>query len=209
MDYLSPLEQLFPGVGSAVLSVLSRAGGPLTLRQIADLAGASHPQVGRHIDHFESLGVVERRVAGRAHLVSLTDSAASELIRRFDRLAEEVMDYMRQSAARIDPAPASIIVFGSFPRGAARANSDIDVAIIAPPGHADDDAWLELVANWVEDVAVFAGNPVAEIIVEPDEFAARRHEPLWEAISREGIVIAGASLDDLVKRSTSTGAPTP
>jgi DNA-binding transcriptional ArsR family regulator len=206
MDYLSPLEQLFPGVGASVLSVLARTTQPLTLRQVADLADASHTQVSRHIQHLERLGVVDRRVVGRAHLVSLTDSAAANMVRRITRLGDEVVAHMRETARGIDPAPESIVVFGSFARGAARADSDIDVAIVAPAGRSDDEAWLELVANWVEGVAAYAGNPVADIVVGKEHLAVRANEPLWESIRRDGILVTGRPIDQLMGgRSTVAG----
>jgi predicted nucleotidyltransferase len=202
VDYVSPLEELFPGVASSVLSVLARTSQPLTLRQIAERARASHPQVSRHVEHLEALGVVERRVVGRAHLVTLTRSAAANLIRRFTQLADEVLTHMSTTAKRLEPPPDSIIVFGSFARGEARADSDIDVAVGAPPAYVDDDAWLETLAAWVEDVETFAASPVADIVVSRTDLVEREHEPLWDRIRNEGIVIAGSSLDELLESAS-------
>ncbi len=210
MDYLSPLETLFPGVGASMLSVLSRTSQPLTIRQIAERAHASHPQVSRHIDRFEALGVVQRRIAGRSHLVTLTHSAAADLIRRFTELQAEVIAHMRASAALLEPAPDSIVVFGSFARGTARADSDIVVVVVAPPGCSNDDAWLEGLSSWVEKVAAYAGNPVAEILVSREELDERQADPLWDRIRSEGTLIAGAELAELtetVRQDAGSGAP--
>jgi DNA-binding Lrp family transcriptional regulator len=89
MDFRSPLEALLPGVGAAVLSVLARTTQPLTIRQLAERAGASHPQVSNRVEHFERLGVVRREMVGRSHLVTLTASAASDLVRRLTFLDGE------------------------------------------------------------------------------------------------------------------------
>ncbi len=198
MDYLSPIEALFPGVGAAVLAVLSETEEPLTIRQVAERAGATHPQVASHLERFEALGVVSRRVVGRSHLVTLTDSAASELVRSLSHLRDAVLDRMRATADAIEPPAQSIIVFGSFARGTATAESDVDIAVVAPPGRADDEAWLASLSSWLDRVSEFAGNPVAEIVVADQELAERVSEPLWEEIRREGIVASGASLGEIM-----------
>lgn len=198
MDYLSPIEALFPGVGARVLAVLAGTSEPLTIRQLAERAGAAHPQVSHHVSRLEALGVVERRVAGRSHLVKLTASAAGDVICRLAGLGDLVLDRMRATPPPVDPAPESIVVFGSFARGTARAGSDLDIAIVAPPGSTDDEAWLSALHAWLDSVAEISGNPVAEIIVTADELNERGGEPLWEEIRREGVVVSGASIDDLL-----------
>lgn len=195
MDYVSPLEALFPGVGSSVLAVLARADQPLTLRQIADRAGASHPQVSRHVDQFEALGVVRREVVGRSHLVILTRSAAADIVRRFDLLQEEVLAYMCRTASRLEPNAVSVVLFGSFARGTAGAGSDIDVAVVTRSEA--DELWLEQLGDWVDDVAVHAGNPVAEIVVARDELVERLDDPVWERIRTEGVLVTGAPIGEL------------
>lgn len=193
MDYLTPLEALFPGAAGAVLGVLTRTTQPLTVRQLADRAGVSHPQVSHHVDRLETLGIVRRHVAGRSHQITLTDSVAAALLRRFAGLHGDVLAHMRATAAQLDPAPDSIVVFGSFARGAARADSDIDLAVVASPEWTADEACLAQLGSWLDEVAAFAGNPVAEVLVTPTELADRRDEPVWESIRREGVVILGVA----------------
>ncbi len=204
MDYLSPIEALFPGVGSAVLAVLVESGDPLTIRQLAERAGATHPQVAHHVDRLEALGVVQRRVAGRSHLISLSEGAAAESIRGLARLRDVVLDHMRAGVTEIDPPPESVIVFGSFARGTARADSDLDIAVVAPDDCADDSRWLASLSWWLDSVAAFAGNPVAEVVLTADELRERTDEPLWEQIRREGVLVSGVPIDDLL----ATGART-
>lgn len=193
MDYLSPIEALFPGAAGAVLGVLTRTTQPLTVRQLADRADVSHPQVSHHVDRLETLGVVHRYVAGRSHQIILTDGAAAVLLRRFAGLHDDVLDHMRTTAAEFDPAPDSIVVFGSFARGSARADSDIDIAVVASPAWVADEDCLAQLASWLDEVAAFAGNPVAEILVTPDDLDDRRDEPVWESIRDEGVVLFGVA----------------
>lgn len=194
MDYLDPVRALMPGIGGAVLSVLVHTDAPLTLRQIAERAGASHPQVSHHVARFEQLGLIERQVVGRGHLVRLTESAAAKWVKALAGLRETVLERMREAAADIIPAPDGIVVFGSFARGIAGRDSDIDVLILAPPGMSDNEPWLAQVAAWTDRIAAFAGNPVAELIWEVDDLSTHRDEPLWHSIATDGIVVAGRPL---------------
>ncbi len=201
VDFTAPLEAVFPGATSSVLAVLARAERPLTLRQTADRAGVSHPQVARHIERLEALGVVQREVVGRSHQVRLNNGAVGQLIRRFVDLDRDVLDRMRDTARHLEPNAVSIVVFGSFARGAADASSDIDVAIVADDPESDE--WLDRLSAWIDEISEFAGSPVAEIVISTDELLERTDHPLWTAIRSDGLTIAGRSLTEL---ATATAA---
>lgn len=203
VDYSAPIEAIFPGATAAVLEVLARTTQPLSLRQVADRAGISHPQVARHVERLERLGVVHREVVGRSHLVRLTTSAAARMLRDLAALDATVLQYMRDTASALHPAPLSIVVFGSFARGEATEHSDIDVAVIVD--RAADERWMEGLSRWVDDVAAFAGNPVAEIVVDADNLVARVDNPLWAAAIAEGLTVAGRDLADLIESRTGSG----
>lgn len=181
-----------------MLTVLARGKRPLTLRQIAERAGVSHPQVARHVERFEALGIVQREVVGRSHQVLLVDGAIGSLISRFVRVDQVVLERMRATAGQLEPNAVSVVVFGSFARGTADARSDIDVAVVADDPNSDE--WLTRLSSWVEEITGFSGSPVAEIVVSTHEFADRLDEPLWGVIQAEGITIAGRPLGQLVAR---------
>jgi len=198
MDYLSPIEAMFPGVGSAVLRVLAQTSESLTVRQVAERAGATHPQVGRHARRLEALGVVDRRIVGRSHLLTLSDSAAAQAVRRLAHLRDAVTEELRSSAAEIVPPPVSLILFGSFARGEAQVGSDVDVLVVCPPGDADDPGWNTSLGRWVDHAAVTAGNPVTEIVVEQGELQQRLSAALLDNIVRDGVVLVGRPLDEIL-----------
>lgn len=59
-----------------------------------------------------------------------------------------VMAEMGRRAGALNPAPTSVIVFGSFARGDDDAESDIDVVVVRPVDIcADDHAWLNEIEN--------------------------------------------------------------
>lgn len=196
VDFTRPLEAVFPGASAAVLAVLARAQRPLTLRQIAERAGVSHPQVARHVERFETLGIVRREVVGRSHQILLVDGAIGSLISQFVRVDQLVVEQMRETACTLEPTAVSVVVFGSFARGSADARSDIDVAVIVDEPTSDE--WLTLLSSWVDEMTEFSGSPIAEIVISINELADRLHEPLWGAIRSEGVTVAGRPLDQLV-----------
>ncbi len=200
MDYVSPIEALFPGATAAILGVLTRAEQPLTLRQIAERAGVSHPQVSRHADRLEELGVIHRNVVGRSHQITLTGSAAARQLRRLAHLETAVLDHVRATAPALEPNAMNVTVFGSFARGLARSGSDIDIAVVAVDP--SDEGWLGELADWVDDIAEFAGNPVAEMVLAAADLAGRAEEPVWESIMTEGITVAGRPITELLRQST-------
>lgn len=206
MDYLAPLEALFPGSAASILAVLVSTSEPMTMRQLAERAGTSHPSVAIHIERFESLGLVRRQIVGRSHLVSLTGSAASEAIRNLVNLRMTVLEMMRTSLVGIEPKPDAVIVFGSFARGTTQLESDIDIAIVGSSDLVDDREWLASLAAWTDAVADYAGNPVSELVVTVEELRDRVDTPLWQEINLEGIVLAGKTIDALVRRKPAVRA---
>jgi predicted nucleotidyltransferase len=59
---------------------------------------------------------------------------------------------MKRAAAKLRPAPASVVLFGSAATGEARAGSDIDVLIVRPSGDTDEDAWTTSLMRWVSRI---------------------------------------------------------
>jgi DNA-binding transcriptional ArsR family regulator len=167
----------------------------MTIRQIADRAGVSHPQAARHIRDLERLGIVDRELVGRSHLITLTDTMASELLRRLARLREDVIAEMRGAASKLDPQPFAMIVFGSFARGDDDAKSDIDVLVVVD-GSAVDPGLDETLEEWCRHIAARTGNPVAEIVVLREDLGAMS-PALLQHIRRDGILIAGAPIPDI------------
>lgn len=202
MNYLAPLEALFPGSAASILEVLVSNSEPMTMRQLAERSGTSHPSVAIHIERFEGLGLVRRQIVGRSHLVSLTESAASGAIRNLANLRTTVLEMMNTSVGGIEPKPDAVIVFGSFARGTTQLESDIDVAVIVASDLVEDTEWLASLATWTDAVAAFAGNPVSELVITVDELCDRVNTPLWQGINLEGIVLTGATVDEVVRRTS-------
>lgn len=201
MDYARPVEELIPGVQGRVLGVLSRTEMEMTIRTVASLAGASPQQASVIVAHLVDLGIVTRREAGSSALVSLErENQAARLILALAELQESVMLRLADAARHIAPAPASLLVFGSFARGEAVTESDLDVLAVRPAGvNFDDIEWNNSLNEWGVAARKIVGNPVNFMVLPLDaipELLRESVEP-WQSISEEGIPLVGVALSAL------------
>lgn len=167
------------------------------MRGVASLAGTSVQQTSVVLAHLASLGMVTRRQAGTAALVALERSnAAVVAVLALARLHDAVLGLLREEAHNISPAPASLVLFGSFVRGEARTESDLDVLAVRPAGvMVDDDGWTDALGRWRAAAQRVAGNPVDLLELSIAGLGnLSTKSPLWQDIADEGIVLVGARL---------------
>ncbi len=203
MDFVRPIEAVIPGVQGRVLAVLAETTAELNLRTIARLSGVSLAQVSRVLPGLVELGLVERREAPPSSLFRLVPEhvAASPLL-SLARARDGVIEEMGRVAATLPVTPASVIVFGSFARGEADSESDIDAVFIRPAGvDESDEAWADSVEQWRSQIRRISGNPVEVLEVGSEEVGARLsgRRPVWRDIRSEGIVVHGRSLNELAE----------
>ena len=195
MDYVNPVKALIPGVQGRVLTVLARTEAELTMRSVAELAGVSANQATVVLNRLVRLGLVERRDVGAAALVRLVreNEAARSVLSLVD-LRQGVLARLAGEARKIRPAPACLVVFGSFARGDAHENSDIDVLAV-PPSEAqvDHGRWTAALGQWSDRATRIAGNPVNLLEATMDELPklVRREREPWRTIVEEGVVLVG------------------
>lgn len=193
MDYTCPVESLVPGARGKILAASLRSGTPQTMSALATLAGVSRNQGSLVLGELEALGLVERVLVGRAHLVNpVEESPVVEALRHVLRLRELTLDRWRTAAALIRPDPCSVSVYGSWARGQATTSSDVDVLVILPTG-IDDDGLETLHASleeWSSYAMRVCGLPMSLVIVSEDE-ASVATGPFWTAIRRDAVLITG------------------
>ncbi len=202
MDYLHAIEALVPGARGQVLAALTRDTSTRTLRQVALDAEVSWSQTAQVIDDLADLGIVERRQTPGATLVRLVPgNVVVELLRLLTDLRIPAIDTLRRAADVISPAPLNLTLFGSFARGEARRESDVDVVAVhrSHGGDNDGDRWSDSVGRWVERAAAVTGNPVNLIDLGDDELRTGRKPPEWlgEA-AKQGVTLAGRPLAELL-----------
>ena len=202
MDYVHPIESLVPGAQGRVLAVLAQTESELTMRGVAELAGGSPQQASVVLRRLVELRIVERRDMPPVALVRLVrENLAAELIVALARLRDEAFARLRRSAAEIEPAPVSLVVFGSFVRGDADVRSDVDVLVVRPKLTADAlNVWTDSLGRWADLASRTLGNPVNLVEASADELPdllAQEAPSLWSDIAAEGVVLVGSSLADL------------
>ena len=207
MDFIHPLQTVVPGVQGRILAVLAETSAELNLRSIASIADVSEAQVSRLLTRLVAVGAVERREAPPSALFKLVrDHIAAGPILALSRSRDRMIHEMRQIAEGLPVSPASVIIFGSFARGEADAESDIDTLMIRPSGVSEsDETWSASVQHWIERVGVVSGNRVEVLEADEVEVPARldRGGSVWQDIERDGLIIHGRPLDSF--RSVSRG----
>jgi predicted nucleotidyltransferase len=204
VDYAQPIEAVIPGVQGRVLGVLARTEAEMTIRTAARLAGVSAQQATVVVNRLVDLGLVTRREAGSAALVALDrESDAARVVLGLVDLRRSTLDRLGTLARAIMPAPASLIVFGSFARGEANADSDLDVLAVRGAGvTADEEAWLDALGEWERAARHITGNRVELLVVGMEELPLllrdRGQGGLWRSIEADGVILAGCRLAELV-----------
>lgn len=196
------IDQLFGGPGrTAVLRVLADASGPLTGRQIADVAGLSPAGAARALDRFAELGVTKRQPVGRAVLHELDRESAlvSQIILPAVEAENRIAVARAERRSSLVPPevisclvdgfnPLQIILFGSRARGDSDDNSDFDLLVVLPEvtdKHATAVAMLVALGHLAVPVDVIPAD-AAEVAAQSDGRAAGT---ALAAALREGEVV--------------------
>jgi predicted nucleotidyltransferase len=204
MDFARPVEAVVGGAQGRLLAVLVKITAPLTLRRLASLAGVSPAQASRVMPGLVELGIVDRyEVPPASQFVLARDNVAAQLLLTLADARSMALRQIGEAASVISPEPVSVIAFGSFARGEADTDSDIDLAVVrADDVDDDDERWADSIDVWRRHVQALTGNDV-EIVEATASEAARKlsgRSELWRNIERDGVVVHGRSLDALTER---------
>jgi predicted nucleotidyltransferase len=168
-----------------VLAVLLRTRTPLTGRRVHALVSHRHSlgAVQQALRDLDRLGLITTETIGRAGVHRLNEEHAAvtplrSLASPLDMLIRVVQDEASGAQA--------VIVFGSVARGEAHADSDVDLAVIAPEDW-DGRAALQ------ERVQARLGNSCDVLHFTPEQFShnAADQEPVFAEILRDGSALVG------------------
>jgi predicted nucleotidyltransferase len=187
VDFNEPFGGILPGARGAVLATLLRTAAPLTGRRIHSLLsdGYSLWTVQETLKQLGRLGLVTTQPVGRAHVHTINEHhvavpALRELVDPVAALRSTVEDV-------IGPDVGVVILFGSIARGDGTPDSDLDLAVIAPPG------WEHRI-ELADHVRTRLGNMCDIVVFTAEQFdrLAREGEPVVTDILRDGIALVGA-----------------
>ena len=201
MDFVHPIAAVIPGAQGRLLEVLVETTAELNLRTLAMLSGVSVAQASRVLPELVELGLVERREVPPSSQFRLArTNVAVRALLELAAARDIALTELGRTAKSLAVPPASIIVFGSFARGEAGRDSDLDVVFVRPAGvDEDDDSWGSSIEQWRSAARSLTGNPVEILEIGTDDAASRLddRQQVWRDILRDGRVVYGMSIEAL------------
>lgn len=197
MDVSHPISAVVPSAHGPVLTVLARAGTPLTGRGIAALTTpvVSQRQVSQILTTLTLLGLVRVTDAGSANLYELNrDHIAADAVEILATLRDRLWERMRAAADAFTHRPDALVVYGSTARADGDETSDIDILIVRPDGVPDTDpAWQADLTDFAIRVGAWTGNAVELLDRSHSELAVMgmSGERLLHNIRQDGRFLIG------------------
>ena len=201
MDLKHPLRTLVPSLDWAVLDVLASTQSSLGVTQIGRLSSAGsrmgHVAVlARLVEH----GLVVAEIANHGSLYRFNrEHILAPAVLLALGLRAELLERLADEAGQLVPAPVHASVFGSFARGQAGTDSDIDVLLLAQ-SDADAEAWEPRIEQFENRVRRWTGNRCRCLVftVARARELARDGEPIVVNWMTDGVPLGGPPLAALL-----------
>ena len=150
-------------------------------------------------------GVVVVDTPGRYPVYRLNrEHVAVPHIEALTAVRREIIDRIGGELAGWQLVPTYAGLFGSFARGTADADSDIDMLIVRPDGMdaAVEDAWSDQLAHLQDKIRSWTGNAAQLVDLAPSTLVlmARQDDPLVDSWRAEEVHLHGERLLDLLRR---------
>jgi predicted nucleotidyltransferase len=191
MNFSRPLQVVTPTLDGDVLAVLARADAELTGRGIHRLVGhSSEAGVRKAADRLARQGIIGRRGVGRSYLYRLNrEHVAAPWIEGLATLRPQLIDRLRAEVQAWTEQPTVAFVFGSFARGEATVESDLDVLVVRPARlTAESTAWDRQIAELQHRGTQWTGNDTRVLQFGEEELSG---EPVLERVLEEGVELYG------------------
>lgn len=206
MDLSFPLATVTPTLDAGVLQVLVATTVGCTAAEVHRRLGrGSDEGVRRVLARLVTQGVVLVETPARYPVYVLNrEHLAVPHIERLTKLRAELLDRLGSELAHWMVEPQHAGLFGSFARGDAGSESDIDVLLVRPSHMADEDesTWLEQLERLDGRIRAWTGNEAQIIDLTPGTLTsmARDDDPLVASWRRDEIPLRGGPLGDLLRR---------
>jgi predicted nucleotidyltransferase/biotin operon repressor len=199
----TPLDNVFGQYSKVkILRFFVKSQTQFNGREIAKSLGLSHVNVHAALRDLTKQGIVNMRSVGRSLVYWLNEEhfLVKEIIRPAFEKEEDVFGrIVRVILKEIKPPrPLSIILFGSFAKGNASANSDIDIIIVYPILKNKSSISKELSEAEKKVTSAF-GNHLASVPVSIDQFRRklRLQDKFMREAARSGKIIYGQNISEL------------
>ena len=186
-----------------ILRFLVKSQAQLNGREIAKDVGLSHVKAHASLKDLTKSGLVNMRSVGSSLVYWLNEEHF--LVKEIIRPAFEKEDGVFEHISRIilkeisPPRPLSIILFGSFAKGKATADSDIDIVIVYPH-HKNKALIVKELSEAEKKLTSLFGNHLASVPFSIDEFQKKlkKKDAFINEIVRTGKVICGKNISELI-----------
>lgn len=205
MDLSNPFAAIAPTLDAGVLQVLAATTAPMTAAEVhRRMDRGSDEGVRRVLGRLVRQGIVERESPARYPLYRLNrDHVAAPLIVSLGLLRSSVFDRIKDAIEAWEVRPRHASLFGSFARGEADEESDIDVLVVRPSGlqGARLQQWVEQVDRFAQGLRRATGNTVQVLDPTPATLSTMlsRQDPLLDEWRADAVHVSGERLLDLLR----------
>jgi predicted nucleotidyltransferase len=209
MDLTNPMQSVIPSAHGAVLSVLARTDEPLSGRRVAELTRPRFAQtrVNAVLQKLADSGIVFRESRPPANLYRLNQNhVAAEGILALAGMWATLLSRIRAELANWSVPPEAAWLFGSAARREAKADSDIDILVVAPAGALQREetshVWQLQTDALAENIRAWTGNPCEVLEMDATELdaAVDRDDRLVRDLRDQSVVLAGDDARILLRR---------
>lgn len=206
MNLSYPLATITPTLDAGVLHVLAATTAGCTAAEVHRRLGrGSDEGVRKVLARLVKQGVVLVETPARYPTYRLNrDHVAVHHIEALTRIRDEIIGNIRTEIAGWGVKPSHAGLFGSFARGDADSDSDIDVLLVRPDSLAelDEDAWFEQLDHLDRRIRAWTGNAAQIVDLAPDALGlmVRDADPLVDSWRAEDIQVHGKTILELLRR---------
>jgi len=184
-----------------ILRALFNSPQPLSGRQVGELSGLTHRGAIQAIQSLVELGAVRQRRVGKAYQYSFSEGNIfiEKIIAPCIRAESGLFDGLKKDiAAHFGRDAISLILYGSIVRGEERKGSDIDFIVVAK-----DARGKTAVEEKAESMTSYFNKRYNALLslhcFTLSEIKRKKDSPLIKSIIKQGIVISGKPLSELLK----------
>jgi len=206
MDLSFPLASVAPTLDAGVLQVLVATTVGCTAAEVHRRLGrGSDEGVRKVLARLVRQGVVLVETPARYPIYHLNrEHVAVPHIEALTRVRGELFDRIREEVANWEVEPIHAGLFGSFARGTADSDSDIDVLLVRPAALADieEATWVEQLGRLDHQIRTWTGNAaqIIDLTLATLGQMARETDPLVDSWRADDIPVHGERVLDLLRR---------
>ena len=189
-----------------ILQKLSHTATPSSGRDLAKQTGLSHQTVHQILQHLAESELVSIEKIGASFIYKLNKEhlfIQKCILPLFDFSGHWIEMVGQYYMERLSPKPISIIVFGSLAKEKPKRTSDLDILFVYRDNEFNEQT-LSFINQFGSQIFRMCGYQPVPIVAKLSDFKqqAKEGEGLMRTIVREGQIISGALMSELITYDT-------